>query len=293
MKLPTHLSAGLVGLGLLASLSAADAVKFEVPGVTTPKAAPAPAAQPAPAQSAPASAPVQSAPAAASQAPVGNKTFTEAQVAEAYGWFMGAQMGLRQLEFTKEQVEAIARGLVGMASGAQPPFDAREIGPQVEAFLERKNAAYLSKIRAGQIAASNEHFAKLKENKNVVITPSGLGYEIVQAGKGPAPKPGQVVTIHYTGATVTGQVFDDSRERGQPVDILLVAATPQNPNGVIPGMFEGIQKGTVGSKLKLHIPASLAYGDEGAPGAIPPGATLVFDIEILDAKDAPAAPAAK
>jgi len=281
MKFTTQISAGFVSLSLLVTVSAQDAVKFNVPGVNAPAPA-APAAKPA---AAPAAAP------AAPTAPA--KKFTEAQILEAYGWFMGAQMGLRQLEFTKDQVEAMARGMVASATGGQPSFDPREIGPEVDAFLGRKNQIFMGKLKAQQTALSGEFFAKLKENKNVIELPSGLRYEVVQAGKGAVAKPGQVVSIHYTGSLVTGQVFDDSRERGQPADILLQAATPQNPNGVIAGMFEGLQKTGVGGKLKLYIPASLAYGDEGAPGAIPPAATLVFDIEILGAKDAPAAPAGK
>lgn len=276
MKFITQLSAGLAGLSLLVAASAQDAVKFTVPGVNTP--APAPAA-PAAAPAAPAAAPA--------------KKFTEAQILEAYGWFMGAQMGLRQLEFTPAQVEAVARGMVGIASGAQPSFDAREIGPEVDAFLGRKQQAFMGKLKVQQTALSNEYFAKLKENKAVVELPSGLRYEVLKAGTGPVAKPGQMVTIHYTGSLATGQVFDDSRERGEPAELLLQAASAQNPQGVIAGMFEGLQKTGVGGKLKLHIPASLAYGDEGAPGAIPPGAVLIFEIEILGAKDAPAAPAAK
>ena len=289
MKLTTQLSAGLVSLGLLVAASAQDAVKFEVPGVTAP-AKPAPTA---PAPAAPKAAAPAGAPAAAPAGATAKKTFTDAQIAEAYGWFVAAQMGLRQLEFTKEQVEALARGMVSAVSGAQPPFDAREMGPEVEAFLERKNRAFMGKLRAAQLAEGTAHMTKLKENKNVIELPSGLRYEVVQAGKGAAPKPGQQLTIHYTGALANGQVFDSSVERGQPTELILQAATAQNPQGVIPGMFEGLQKGAAGSKLRLHIPPSLAYGDEGAPGVIPPGATLIFDIEIIAVKDAPPAPAAK
>jgi FKBP-type peptidyl-prolyl cis-trans isomerase len=285
MKFTTQISAGFVSLSLLVAASAQDAVKFNVPGVNAPAPTPAPAAKPAAPAAAPAAAP------SAAPAATPAKKFTEAQILEAYGFFMGAQMGLRQLEFTKEQVEAMSRGLIASATGGQPSFDAREIGPEVDAFLGRKNQVYMGKLKAMQTAVSNELFAKLKENKNVVELPSGLRYELVQAGKGAVAKPGQVVTMHYTGALATGQVFDDSREQGQPAEILLQAATPQSPNGVIAGMFEGLQKTGVGGKLKLYIPAALAYGDEGAPGAIPPGAALVFDVEILAIKDAP--PAAK
>jgi FKBP-type peptidyl-prolyl cis-trans isomerase len=279
MKFTTKISAGLASLGLLIAASADDAVKFNVPGVS-PSAAPA--AQP--------SAPAPAAPAAVA-APA--KKFTEAQVAEAYGWFMGAQMGLRQLEFTKEQVEAMARGMVGVATGGQPPFDAKEIGPEVEAFLGHKNQVFMAKLKNQQMAASLEFFNKLKENKAVVEQPDGLRYEIVKPGTGAVAKPGQIISINYTGALVNGQVFDSSSERGQPAELLLQIPTAQNPNGIIPGMFEGLQKTGVGGKLKLYIPPSLAYGDEGSQGVIPPAATLVFEVEIVGVKDAPAAPAAK
>jgi FKBP-type peptidyl-prolyl cis-trans isomerase len=283
MKFTTKLSAGLASLGLLIAASAQDAVKFNVPGTAAK-----PAAQTQPAASAP-SAPV-AAPTAA-PAPAAAKKFTEAQVAEAYGWFMGAQMGLRQLEFTKEQVEAMSRGLAGIASGAQPPFDAKEIGPEVEAFLAKKNQAFMAKLKLQQISANTEFFTKLKENKAIIELPSGLRYEVVKAGTGAVAKPGQLVTINYTGALITGQVFDSTSERGQPVDLLLAVPSAQNPNGVIAGMFEGLQKTGVGGQLRLYIPPSLGYGDEGIPGGIPPAAALIFEIEIVGVKDAPAAPA--
>ncbi len=276
MKYITQLNAGLFSLSLFVAASAEDTVKFNVPGVSS--GAPAAANPAVPAVAAPAAVPA--------------KKFTEAQVAEAYGWFMGDRMGLRQLEFTQAQVEAMARGMVGIASGAQPPFDPKEIGPEVEAFLGRKNQNFMGKLKAQQTIASNEYFTKLKENKNVVELPSGLRYEIVKAGTGAVPKPGQIVTIHYTGSLVTGQVFDSSVERGQPIDLLLQPASAQSPSGVIAGMFEGLQKTGIGGKLKLHIPSALAYGEAGND-RIPPGATLIFDVEIIGAKDAPKEPAAK
>lgn len=278
MKFTNQLSAGLASLGLLIAASAQDAVKFNVPGAGTPAAAPAQPATPAPA-----------APAPAVAAPA--KKFTEAQVAEAYGWFMGSQMGLRQLEFTKEQVEALNRGLLGVAAGGQPPFDMKEIGPEVEAFMARKNQVFMGKLKLQQIQANAEFFTKLKENKAIIELPSGLRYEVVKAGTGAVAKPGQVVSINYTGVLITGQVFDSNSDRGQPVDVLLQVPTPQNPQGAIPGMVEGLQKTGVGGKLRLYLPPSLGYGDEGIPGGIPPAAALVFEVEIVGIKDAPPAAA--
>jgi FKBP-type peptidyl-prolyl cis-trans isomerase len=272
MKLTSTLAVGLLGLGALVAASAADdAVKFNVPGVSS-------SAEPAAAPAAPAAA----APA------VAKPKFTEAQIAEAYGWYMGAQMGLKQLKFTKEQVEAMARGMVGCAAGQQPPFDPKEMGPEVEAFLSKKSDAYMTELRMENLNLGAAFFTKLKENKNVVELPSGLRYEIVKAGTGAMPKAGQMVTINYTGSLVNGQVFDSSVERGQPLELVL------QEGALIPGMFEGVQKVGTGGKIKLYIPPSLAYGDHGSQ-AIPPGATLIFDVDVVSVKDAPkeAAPAAK
>ena len=283
MKFTSKVTAALISLGLLAAASAQDPIKFNVPGVSTPASQPAAPAKAPAAPVTPAAAPV-AAPAAAK--------LSDAQLAEAFGWYAAAQLGLRQLEFTKDQVEAMARGMIGAVTGGQPSFDAKEAGPQLEAFLGKKQENFMTKLRYQQIADGNAFFTKLAENKNVVNLPSGLRYEIVKAGSSTFPKPGQQVSIHYTGALVNGQPFDSSIERGQPVDLLLQAATEQNPNGVIPGMFEGLQKIGVGGKIKLYIPPSLAYGDSGNQ-VIPPGATLVFEIEVLSAKEAPKAPAAK
>lgn len=263
MKLTSKITAGLVSMGLLIAASAQDAVKFNVPGVaSTPAAAgAAPAAKPA------------------------GPKYTEAQVAEAYGWYMGAQMGLRQMEFTQAQVEAMARGMIGAAAGGQPSFDAKEIGPEVEAFLGKKNEAFMTKLRNKNLEDGGAFFAKLKENKNVVELPSGLRYEIVKAGTGAMPKAGQMVQMQYTGTLASGQVFDSTRERGQPAEMIL-----QNGQ-VIPGLFEGMQKIGVGGTIKLYLPPSLAYGDQGSQ-VIPPSATLVFEVELLGVKDAPPAAAA-
>jgi FKBP-type peptidyl-prolyl cis-trans isomerase len=283
MKFTSKITAALASLGLLVAASAQDPVKFNVPGVNSQPAAPA-AGAPA---------------ASAATAPVAAKPkFTEAQIAEAYGWYMAAQMGLRQLDFTKEQVEAMSRGMIGAIGGGQPSFDAKEIGPELEAFLAKKQENFMTKLRYQQMSEGMAYFNKLKENKNVVELPSGLRYEITKPGTGAIAKPGQQVTMHYTGSLVSGQVFDSSlqpRQQGapvEPVDLVLQVASQQNPTGVIPGMFEGLQKVGVGGKIKLYIPPSLAYGDQGSQ-VIPPGATLIFEVEVIGVKDAPAAPAAK
>lgn len=286
MKFMSKVSAGLVGLSLFVAASAQEPIKFNVPGVSAPAAQPAAPAAQAPAAQAPAATAAPAAPA---------RKFTDAQVAEAFGWYLSAQAGLRQLEFSKAEVEAVARGLVASVTATAPAFDAQQIGPELEQYLAAKQEALLTKIRFANLADGQAFFTKLKENKNVVELPSGLRYEITKAGSGPTPKVGQVVTAHFTGAFVNGQVFASSlqpREEGgkaEPGDILL------DPQRAMPGLVEGLLKFPVGTKGKLYVPPSLAYGDSGDGRGIPPGATLVFEIEVFGVKDAPkeAAPAGK
>ena len=111
-----------------------------------------------------------------------------------------------------------------------------------------------------------------------VTTSSGLKVEILKQGTGSKAKSGQNVTVHYTGTLINGTKFDSSRDRGRPFTFNLGAGQ------VIKGWDEGISLLTVGSRAKLTIPPELGYGAAGAGGVIPPNATLIFDVELLDAK---------
>ncbi len=111
-----------------------------------------------------------------------------------------------------------------------------------------------------------------------ITTPSGLGVEILKKGAGPQPKPGQDVTVHYTGTLANGKKFDSSRDRGTPFTFKLGAGQ------VIRGWDEGVALLPVGSHAILTIPPALGYGAAGAGGVIPPNATLIFDIDLLSAK---------
>jgi len=296
MKFMSQVSAVLVSLGLLTAASAQEPVKFTVPGVSAPAAQPA---APAKAPAAPATTPAATAamPAAQTAAPVPAVKFTEAQLMEAFGYIFVLQSRLavqvQALEFTPAQKEALLRGITLALSAKELPYDAQQIQAQLQEFMSKKQEAFMTKLRMQNLTESSAFFTKLKENKNVVELPSGLRYEILKPATGVVGKPGQVATIHYTGALLSGQVFDSTVERKEPFDLPLVVATAANPNGAMPGMVEGLLKVGVGGKARLYIPPSLAYGDEGFQG-IPPGATLIFDVEVLGVKDAPKeAPAAK
>ncbi|MEA1889958.1 MAG: FKBP-type peptidyl-prolyl cis-trans isomerase [Pseudomonadota bacterium] len=108
------------------------------------------------------------------------------------------------------------------------------------------------------------------------ITDSGLKYEDITEGGGDMAEPGHLVTVHYTGWLTDGNKFDSSKDRNDPFKFKLGAGN------VIRGWDEGVAGMKVGGTRKLTIPANLGYGAQGAGGVIPPNATLVFDVELLE-----------
>ena len=116
----------------------------------------------------------------------------------------------------------------------------------------------------------------MKVNGSPTTTPSGLQYSDIVVGTGATAAPGNTVKVHYSGFLTSGEKFDSSRDRGQPFSFSLGAGQ------VIKGWDEGVAGMKTGGQRQLRIPPQLGYGAAGAGGAIPPNATLIFDVELLD-----------
>jgi FKBP-type peptidyl-prolyl cis-trans isomerase FkpA len=129
-------------------------------------------------------------------------------------------------------------------------------------------------LAASAAWAQSDVAAKAAKEPGAVVTKSGLVYRTLKEGKGPSPTASDTVRVHYQGTFPDGREFDSSYKRGQPAEFPL--------NRVIPCWTEGVQRMKVGGKAKLTCPSSIAYGERGAGGVIPPNATLVFEIELLD-----------
>jgi len=189
-------------------------------------------------------------------------------------YLMGYSSGMQILQrlgpvVDKAALQAgFAEALAGQAS--------RVSQAEAEAAFQVMSKALDAKLAdAGSAAAKagDQYRAENAKRAGVKTTAAGLQYEILKAGTGPIPTADQKVRTHYHGSLTAGTVFDSSVDRGEPVSFPV--------NGVIKGWIEALTMMPVGSKWRLVIPPGLAYGEAGSPPAIPPNATLVFEVELL------------
>lgn len=121
-----------------------------------------------------------------------------------------------------------------------------------------------------------DYLAENAQKDGVTVTASGLQYEVLEEGDGASPSASDTVEVHYEGTLADGKKFDSSYDRGQTISFPL--------NGVIPGWTEGLQLMKEGAKYRFTIPSELGYGERGAGGVIPGGATLIFVVELVKVK---------
>jgi len=272
----TTLTSWILALALTATAGFAAAQ-----GSSTPKTNPAPgAAKTSGSQATPAASPTP----AAKEAATPNPNFKSDKERQSYavGMNIGESIHRQPVEL---DVNLLVQGLKDSIAGSKTLLtddEAKaalsELGQQVKTKQEdkAKQAAESSKKEGETFLAAN------KTKPGVVTTPSGLQYKILQPGTGPKPTATDKVVCNYKGTLINGTEFDSSYKRGQPATF---------PVGqVIKGWTEALQLMPVGSKWQLFVPADLAYGDRGAGNDIPPGTTLIFEVELLsiEATGAPA-----
>jgi FKBP-type peptidyl-prolyl cis-trans isomerase len=208
-----------------------------------------------------------------------NGKYTDDQKASYYIGLSMAQ-NMKQEGF-KVDADLLARAIKEEMEGKPKMLPAEEMNTFLQEFMQKQGEKKQSEAlaKAGESKKEGEVFlAKNKTNPKVKTTASGLQYEVLQEGDGKTkPSASSVVQVKYTGKLLNGTVFDSTdKNGGAPADIHL--------DQVIKGWTEGIQLMSKGAKYRFYIPSDLAYGDHGAGGAIPAGATLIFDVELVDVK---------
>ena len=187
-----------------------------------------------------------------------------------YALGVGLSKQLAQLQpLTQEEVDFIAAGLGDALQGKTPKADPETYGTKIREIAQArmKKAAEVEK-KAGQAFVE-----KTLKEKGTTKTASGLVYQELKPGSGDAPKATDTVKVNYRGTLIDGTEFDSSYKRNQPATFPL--------SGVIKCWTEGVQLMKPGGKSKLICPSDIAYGDRGSPPLIKPGATLVFEVELL------------
>ena len=188
----------------------------------------------------------------------------------ALGMFVSRSLSVFNL--TPAELEIVKQGLTDAALGKSSTMDLNAYNEKVQELARARR-----KARGDQMASVNKEFLeKAAKEKGAVKTESGLVYISIENGKGAAPKSADTVKVNYRGTLPDGTEFDSSYKHGKPIEFKL--------DGVIKCWTEGLQKMKPGGKAKLVCPANLAYGDTGAGELILPGATLEFEVELLEIK---------
>lgn len=188
---------------------------------------------------------------------------------------------LDQFRLTKEEAAMVLQGFTTKIKGEKLLVEMEAYGPKIRGWHQARTKKISEEDSKKYKAEGKTFMEKILKDKKSVKLDSGVVYQVLKEGTGEMPKATDRVKVHYHGTLTDGTVFDSSVERKSPATFGL--------NQVIKCWTEGVQKIKVGGKSKLFCPSDVAYGDRGSPPKIPAGATLVFDVELLEiVKDKPA-----
>jgi FKBP-type peptidyl-prolyl cis-trans isomerase len=194
----------------------------------------------------------------------------------ALGMDLGTQLHKQGIDI---DTAIFTKAMADVMSGAKPEMTAEESRAIIAAFqedLRRKQQAAAAAAGEKNKKEGEAFLAANKAKEGVVSLPSGLQYKVVKQGTGPKPSLDDTVECHYRGTLIDGTEFDSSYKRNQPASFPV--------KGVIRGWTETLQLMPVGSKWELYVPSTLGYGERGAGQAIPPNATLIFEVELISIK---------
>ena len=190
---------------------------------------------------------------------------------------MGMDIGAYLAEMNPDvNLAAFMQAIQDQLDGKEPLLEAAEAEAIRQELMRQAREQQMQEMQNMAQKNREEGARFLEENQKkpeVTTTASGLQYTVLESADGPKPKATDKVTVHYRGTLIDGTEFDSSHSRGQPASFQL--------NGVIAGWTEGVQLMNVGSKYRFFIPPELAYGERGAGPMIGPGATLIFDVELI------------
>ncbi|MDA0238310.1 MAG: FKBP-type peptidyl-prolyl cis-trans isomerase [Proteobacteria bacterium] len=179
---------------------------------------------------------------------------------------------LQPFALSEEELAPIVQGMRDGISGLDAKVDMKTYEARINEMVSERSA----KVAAKEASASASYLKQFESDDSFVKTESGALVKMVEEGAGNFPTASDTVVVHYEGSLIDGTVFDSSLVRGEPVTFPL--------SGVIKCWTEGLQKIKVGGKAKLICPANTAYGDRGAPPKIGAGATLIFEVNLLEIK---------
>lgn len=187
-----------------------------------------------------------------------------------YAIGVAVSRSLDGFNFSEAELELVKAGLTDALLHKPKKVEVEPFVPKIQELQKTRAAA----VAAGEKKTGDAFLAKAAAEKGATKAKTGFIITTLKPGTGASPKPTDKVKVHYHGTLVDGTVFDSSVDRKEPVTFPL--------DGVIPCWTQGVQMMKVGGKSKLVCPPDLAYGDRGAPPRIKPGATLVFEVELLE-----------
>uniref|UniRef100_A0A7S2D9I4 peptidylprolyl isomerase n=1 Tax=Octactis speculum TaxID=3111310 RepID=A0A7S2D9I4_9STRA len=195
----------------------------------------------------------------------------ESKALYVLGQNVGSQLGELTM-FDRDELDSILAGMKDAISGTEPAVDVEKYAPLAQSmFMEKQRV-----LAEAGMKQAGEALTAASAVEGAVTTDSGLVYLSTTEGSGESPTAADTVRVHYEGSLPDGTIFDSSIARGEPIEFPL--------NRVIAGWTEGLQLMKPGGKATLTIPSKIGYGDRGSPPKIPGGATLIFQVELIEVK---------